>query len=193
MDLDEIQGFLTEHAETPEVQNFLNGLNVIDAGKVEKFLSEDVEGKKLYSKLTDTHFTKSLDTWKTNNLPTLIKQEVDKGSEKTPAEIKIEELERRIQESEFQAKLKEMEAFTVSKASELGLPSDVALMVMGETDEETTANLQKIQAAFNTLLSQDTRRKYETKDHQPAPSPTEGKGKAPSIADLARKNSLRNR
>ena len=65
----------------------------------------------------DKHSQKSLETWKTNNLQTLINDEVLKatGKKKTPQEIKMEELEKNLNEektarlkTENTSKLKDM-------------------------------------------------------------------------------------
>jgi len=52
----------------------------------------------------DLHANKSLETWKTNNLQTLINDEVLKatGKKKTPEQIKIEELEKKFNDKEIE-------------------------------------------------------------------------------------------
>lgn len=68
-------------------------------------IQSDKDFKSYMDSEKDTHANKSLETWKANNLQTLINDEVLKatGKKKTPEQIKIEELERKFNEKEQEA------------------------------------------------------------------------------------------
>ena len=56
--------------------------------------------KSYLDSIKDKHFDKALETWKTNNLQTIINNEVLKatGKKKTPEQLRIEELEKSVKE-----------------------------------------------------------------------------------------------
>lgn len=58
------------------------------------------EFKSYLDSIKDTHFNKALETWKSNNLQTIINDEVLKatGKKKTPEELKYEQLEKQLNE-----------------------------------------------------------------------------------------------
>lgn len=60
------------------------------------------EFKSYLDSVKDKHFDKALETWKSNNLQTIINDEVLRatGKKKTPEQIKIEELQRKFDEQE---------------------------------------------------------------------------------------------
>ncbi|MCG3017519.1 DUF4355 domain-containing protein, partial [Escherichia coli] len=65
---------------------------------VKGFLETD-EGKKLIQPKLDAHFTKSLETWKQNNLEKLVEDEVNKRNpQKTPEQIEVEKLRKEIED-----------------------------------------------------------------------------------------------
>lgn len=95
-----------------DINDLLKGTDIESTFKVEPTLDafkakleSDKAFKSFIDSEKDTHANKALETWKTNNLPTLINDEVLKatGKKKTPEQIKIEELERKFNEKEVEA------------------------------------------------------------------------------------------
>lgn len=98
--------------------------NIDDEGSVDEVLSEsdfaksllqsgltlnafkekinEPEFKSYLDSVKDKHFDKALETWKSNNLQTIINDEVLRatGKKKTPEQIQIEELQRKFDEQE---------------------------------------------------------------------------------------------
>lgn len=95
-----------------DINDLLKGTDIESTFKVEPTLDafkakleSDKAFKSFIDSEKDTHANKALETWKTNNLPTLINDEVLKatGKKKTPEQLKIEELERKFNEKEVEA------------------------------------------------------------------------------------------
>ncbi|CUU47333.1 capsid assembly scaffolding protein Gp46 family protein [Clostridium beijerinckii] len=95
-----------------DINDLLKGTDIESTFKVEPTLDafkakleSDKAFKSFIDSEKDTHANKALETWKTNNLPTLINDEVLKatGKKKTPEQLKIEELERKFTEKEVEA------------------------------------------------------------------------------------------
>lgn len=94
-----------------DINELLKGTDVESTFKTEPTLDvfkAKLEGDKAFKSFMDsekdTHANKSLETWKTNNLQTLINDEVLKatGKKKTPEQIKIEELEKKFNDKEIE-------------------------------------------------------------------------------------------
>ncbi|MFW2500416.1 capsid assembly scaffolding protein Gp46 family protein [Clostridium diolis] len=95
-----------------DINELLKGTDIESTFKTEPTLDvfkAKLESDKAFKSFIDSekdiHANKALETWKTNNLPTLINDEVLKatGKKKTPEQIKIEELERKFTEKEVEA------------------------------------------------------------------------------------------
>ena len=94
-----------------DINELLKGTDVESTFKTEPTLDvfkaklNENEFKSYMDSEKDTHANKSLETWKTNNLQTLINDEVLKatGKKKTPEQIKIEELEKKFNDKEIEA------------------------------------------------------------------------------------------
>lgn len=90
-----------------DINNLLKGTDIESAFKVEvqptldvfkAKLNSDKDFKSFMDSEKDTHANKSLETWKINNLQTLINDEVLKatGKKKTPEQIKMRNLKRNL-------------------------------------------------------------------------------------------------
>ena len=93
-----------------DINSLLKGTDIESTFKIEPTLDvfkaklNEREFKSYMDSEKDTHANKSLETWKTNNLQTLINDEVLKatGKKKTPEQIKIEELEKKFNDKEIE-------------------------------------------------------------------------------------------
>lgn len=117
---------IKDSKDEDDINELLKGTDVEDAFKVEvqptldvfkDKLNSDKDFKSYMDSEKDKHSQKSLETWKANNLQTLINDEVLKatGKKKTLQEIKMEELEKSLNEekaarlqTENTSKLKDM-------------------------------------------------------------------------------------
>ncbi|MGG0619730.1 DUF4355 domain-containing protein [Bacillus altitudinis] len=152
MNIEEIKQFLEQNKENEEVKAFVGELSAVSADKVKGFL-ETEEGKKLLQPRLDQHFTKSLDTWKENNLEKIVEDEVSKRNpSKTPEQLEIEKL-RKDMESERNARNREKLVNTALKvADKKTLPKDVIDFFIGENEESTIENLGKLEESFNAAV-----------------------------------------
>lgn len=152
MNIEEIKQFLEQNKENEEVKAFVGELSAVSADKVKGFL-ETEEGKKVLQPRLDQHFTKSLDTWKENNLEKIVEDEVSKRNpSKTPEQLEIEKL-RKDMESERNARNREKLVNTALKvADKKTLPKDVIDFFIGENEESTIENLGKLEESFNAAV-----------------------------------------
>lgn len=191
--LDVIKKFFTDNKDNPDVKVYLGELSAPTVEGVKGFLDTE-EGKKLLQPRLDAHFTKSLETWKTNNLEKLIDEEVRKRNPgKTPEQIELEKLRKEI-EDERKARNREALVNKALKiADEKALPKGVIDFFVGEDEDVTISNLSKLEEEFNAAVTKAVEAKFKASGRDPEPGNSGGNsGQAIDISSLANEVSLTN-
>lgn len=160
MDFEEIKQYFEQNKDSEEVKNFIGGLITTD--RVQNFLSTNEDGKKILQKEKDTHFTKSLETWKNNNLNSLVETEIAK---KFPAETEEQKKLRQLQDA-FEAEKKnrarsDLKNKAITHLTSKGIPLDFADYFLGDDEETTTTNLQKLEGIYQTSIQQAVENKFK--------------------------------
>ncbi|NFO30956.1 DUF4355 domain-containing protein [Clostridium botulinum] len=102
----------------------------------------DTEFKSYLDSIKDTHFTKALETWKANNLNKMVEAELLKRNpSKTPEQLKLEEMEQRLNESEKQRKLSDQKSRIKSDGIYKEIDPTIVDLLINEDEEITKANL----------------------------------------------------
>ncbi len=131
-----------------DLKNYLEGLSVTPEGVKEYLDSED--GKKLLQPILDKYHTKSLESWKANNLDKITQEAVDQAiKEKYPDETddqkRLKALEQEL-DNEKKARNRELlRNKAISTATEKGLPIDVIDHFLGDDEDSTLANIAKFE------------------------------------------------
>lgn len=160
MDFEEVKQYFEANKDSEDVKNFIGGLVTTD--RVQNFLNTHEEGKKLLQKEKDTHFTKSLETWKNNNLKQLVETEISK---RFPAETEDQKKLRQLQ-ADFEAEKKnrarsELKNKAITHLTGKGIPLDFADYFLGSDEETTTANLQKLEGIYQASIQQAVENKFK--------------------------------
>ena len=120
---------------------------------VKSYLANDEDAKKYLSTEKDKHFSRSLETWKQNNLSSLIEEEVKKRyPEETPEQIKIRELETRLNQAEQARTTETIRNQAYKQATEKGLPVELLDFFVGGDSETTQANLTTFEKVWKEAL-----------------------------------------
>lgn len=149
--MDLVKEFFESNKESDDVKSFTQSLVGKDA--VESYLNTD-DGKKVLQPKLDKHYTKGLETWKANNLQSLIDSEVNK---KFPAESEDQKQLRALQ-SKFEALEKE-KAMALVRAEALqelgakGLPTSMADFLLADSAEATRERIGSFAELFNSALN----------------------------------------
>lgn len=161
MTLEEIKAWLEANKGTEEVKTYLEGLSAISADKVKGFL-ETEEGKRLVQPELDRYHSKSLDSWKANNLEALVTDELNKRNPaKTPAEIELEKLRTQFEDSEKARTREALKNKALSVAGEKKLPTSLLDYFLGQDEETTLANLAALETEFNTAIQAGVDAKFK--------------------------------
>lgn len=148
---DQVKAFLEANKDSDDVKAFYN-TNVLTANNIKAYL-DTKDGQKLVQPKLDTHFTKSLETWKANNLEALVEEEVQKRNpSKSPAEIEVEKLRGEIEKERKSRERADLAAKALKMAQEKNLPTDIIDYLIGEDEDTTTANLTKYEEAHTKAI-----------------------------------------
>ncbi|MBJ7897205.1 DUF4355 domain-containing protein [Bacillus atrophaeus] len=177
MNIEEIKQFLAENKDNEEVKAFVGELSAVSADKVKGFL-ETEEGKRLIQPRLDSYFTKGLETWKSNNLESLIEEELQKRNpSKTPEQIELEKLRSEIERERAARNREALVNKALNVADEKQLPKGVIDYFIGEDEETTLANLSKFEETFNAAVQNAVDIKFKesgTNFEKGDPSPASG-------------------
>lgn len=191
---EQVKAFLDANKNNEEVQAYFK-TNVLTADNVKKFL-ETSEGRKVLQPKLDQHFTKSLETWKANNLESLIEEEVRKRNpEETPEQKRIRELEEKLQKQEREAKLAKLKEKALQHATEKGLPTKFATKYidrfLGDDENITVSTLDELKQDLDSIIEESVNAKFKDYGRQ-IDHGTGGTGAgAVDISALANEVSLR--
>lgn len=154
MTFDEVKQFLeSEAGKASEVTAYLQGLNPLTVARMQEFIEKTPEAKSWLDSVKDKHLQKGLETWKTNNLESLIDAEVKKKfPQKDEKEIELDKLRAEIDQMK-QEKLKESLTNKAMKmASEKNLPIELVGFFIGRDEQETTDNLKVLEDIYNSSV-----------------------------------------
>ena len=157
MELKEVQEFIKTNADKPEVQNYIKGFVTPDG--VKAFIDSD-EGQKLIQPKLDQHFTKGLETWKSNNLQKAVDEQVNKIiTEKYPNETeeqkRLHALETDLAAEKSKRKRAELMNSAMSEATAKGLPGELVRYFVGEDPDSTKAALLEFEQHWKGTLKSE--------------------------------------
>lgn len=129
---------------------------------LENFKAKMNEGefKGYLDSIKDQHSSKALETWKKNNLQKLIDDEIKKRDpNKTPEQIKIEELEKKFADMEKAKTRAEMTSKYKDVLSEKGVDSKYLKFLLADDEETTTANIEEFVGGLQPMIETMTNNK----------------------------------
>lgn len=169
MTIEEIKAFLEANEDNEEVKQFLVGLQTpVDIQKIEQLSQSDAAIKSWLDSQKDRHSTKSLETWKANNLETLIDEKVKElNPSKTPQEIELEKIRQQLAKMESEKVYEELKNKALTLATEKDIPTALIDHFIGEDEDSTMKNLEKFQETMNTYIQRQVEKRLKDNDYKP--------------------------
>lgn len=168
MNLEEVKAFLAENQDNAEVATYLKELKTPTLDGVKGFLEGSEEGKVFFQAEKDRYFTKGLDTWKKNNLDTLVASKVSElYPEETEEAKRIKILEQKLQQAEEEKVRNELLNKALSVASEKKLPTKFIDRFLGKDEEETLQNLATFEETWNESITGAVEGKFKENGYDP--------------------------
>ena len=140
-----------------------------------EMLNNNKEIKGYYTSTLDSKVSKGINTFKEKTLPSLVEEGIKKRSNEglTEDQVKLKEMEAKIKQME-QDKIKAEMSSKYSKIlGEKGLSSELIDFVLGDNDEITNANIEKINKIISSSVDTKVNEKIKGSSYTP-PSPTQG-------------------
>lgn len=146
---------------------------------------KEPEFKSYLDSVKDKHFDKALETWKSNNLQTIINDEVLKatGKKKTPEQLKIEELEKNFNEQKAKAERAEKVAKYKDVLAEKKIPGEMIDYFLTDDDETTNTRIDNFATYVEGMVSSSVKEKIASGSYTP---PGENGAGDLTVDDLAK-------
>ncbi|MFT8316649.1 MAG: DUF4355 domain-containing protein [Sporolactobacillus sp.] len=175
-DLNEVQQFITDNQDNAEVQTYVSGLNPINVDKLQKFVSENEDGKKFIDSLKDKHFSKGLETWKANNLNKLVDEEVNKRFPKAdPKDVELQSIKAQLDQLKQEKAHETLLNKATKLATEKNLPLNLVDYFVGSDEDSTNSNLSKLEEVWNASLTSAVDTKLKGSSYTPPNNQNTGK------------------
>jgi hypothetical protein len=144
----EVTDYFETNKDSEEVKGYIGGLNPVTPDRATAFLDTE-DGKRLLQPKLDTYHSKSLESWKTNNVPKLVDEEVNKRFPKAdPRDIALAKITSDFEAMKNEAARKDLTFKALKTATEKKLPTDLIDFFVGNDEETTSKNLEKFIATM---------------------------------------------
>ena len=174
MNIEEVKNFINDNKESEEVKTYLQDLNKVNVEGIEKYVTEDEEGKKWFDSVKDKHFNKALETWKTNNLTKLIDDKVKKKfPSKDEKDIEVENLKVEIEKMKQEKLHEALTSKAIKIASDKNLPLNLVDFFIAQDEEATVNNLKVLEESFNKAVQKAVEKRLKNEGYNP-PKDTSG-------------------
>lgn len=189
----EVKNYLEQNKESEEVKTFVEGLNPINLDTIKSLANNNKEIKSWLDSEKDKHYSKALDTWKSNNLESLLNIEIKKRfPEKDEKEIKLQELQRQIENMQKESVRKDLTNKAIKLATDKKLPVELIDYLIGQDEESTIKNIEKLESVFATNVETLVQERLKTNSYTPPKSTgEENNNKSNNFLDVIRENQRR--
>lgn len=170
INLQQVQEFITTNGENQEVQSYLNGFRKEPSLDDFKSKAESDENFKSYiNSLKDSHFSRSLETWKANNLNKLVEAEMLKKNPKlTPEQLEIQDLKQKFADMEKAKARAEQMAKYKDVLSEKKIPSKMVDFLLNDDETVTEANISLFEESMKSYIDEAIKAKFDGNVHIPS-------------------------
>lgn len=180
---EEVQSFIEQNQNDEKVKNYIGGF--ITPDRVISFLESD-EGKKVLQPRLDKYHSKGLETWKQNNLPKIIDEEITKRNPtETPEQKRLRKIEEENQALSNKIKRSEYKNRLINQAEQDQFPLGLIDFALAPDEETTLSNYNSLKETFNNAVEKAVKGAMANGGRRP-PADKGGGGK-PSMNNLIRK------
>lgn len=165
LNLDVVKQYFEANKESEEVQQFTKSL--VNPNLVESYLSSE-DGKKIIQPKLDKHFTKGLETWKQNNLQSIIDAEINK---KFPAETEeqkqLRALQQKLEAIENEKAFATVKTEAMKELNTKGLPVGLVDYLVTNNLEETRDRINSFSTEFSNAVKEEVDKRLKNSGATP--------------------------
>lgn len=116
----------------------------------------------------DRHFSKGLETWKENNLSSLVEEEIKKRyPEETEEQRQLRELKAQFEKLQQEKQREAIRNQAYKQASEKGLPLELLDFFVADDEEKTSANLEVFEKVWNAAVQAQVNQTFKANGREP--------------------------
>ena len=154
---------VTEVITESELANEFGSLDIF-----KKKIEEDKEFKSFMDSIKDKHTSKSLETWKQNNLEKLVNEKIKELYPKEdPKDLELRKLQQQMEEMQREAQREKLTNKAFKIATEKGLPTDLVDYFIGEDENSTLKNLETFEKTFTDNLETKVKERLKSNSYTP--------------------------
>lgn len=131
-------------------------------------INTDKEFKSFIDSLKDTHLNKGLETWKQNNLQSLIDEKIKElYPEEDPKDTELSKLKIEMEHMKKEKIREQLTNKALKVATEKGLPADLVDYFIGQDEETTNKNLETLEKVFTDKLENSVKERLKDNSYTP--------------------------
>lgn len=167
MDIEEIKSFIESNKGTDEVKQLIDTFNPL-RGLTKEKAHEFIEQNDVLKSYRDSHTTKSIDTWKQNNLNKILDEEIGKRfPPETPEQKRLRELETELNKIKNEKIIEANKNLALSIMSQKSLPVDLVDMFVSTDDNQVKEKLAKFEKIFASAVQTEVEKRFKENRHSP--------------------------
>jgi hypothetical protein len=135
---------------------------------IKNLASQNEDIQKWLQSEKDSHFSKGLETWKQNNLSSLVEQEVKKlYPEETDEQRQLRELKLQFDQLQQEKQKETIRNQAYKQATEKGLPVELLDFFVTNDAEKTIENLSVLENVFSQAVQNQVNQTFKTNGREP--------------------------
>ena len=148
---------------TSELANKFGGLDMF-----KQKINTDKDFKSFVDSLKDQHLNKGLETWKQNNLQSLIDDKIKElYPEEDPKDTELVKLKQEMENMKREKIKEQLTNKALKIATEKGLPTDLVDYFIGQDEETTNKNLETLEKVFTDKLETTVKERLKDNSYTP--------------------------
>ncbi|MGG1652646.1 DUF4355 domain-containing protein [Paenibacillus sp. NRS-1780] len=168
MNLEQMKQLIEENQTNEEWQTYLQGLNPYSVDGIEQYIQSNQQAKSWFDSTVDKRSAKSLETWKTNHLESVVDAEIKKRfPAKDEKEIEVEKLRAEVEHMKLEKQRERLTSQAIKIASEKKLPLPLVDFFIGADEEATTANLGMLEQSLQLAIQQQVEQRLKGDGYTP--------------------------
>lgn len=143
---DEVKAYFEANKDNEDIKGYVNGFVTTD--RVDNFLNSE-DGRKLLQPKLDIYHSKSLESWKNNNISKLVDEEVKKRfPDADPKDIELKKLQAQLDKMQNDSARKDLTNKTLKQFQDKKLPTELVDYIIGTDEEVTMKNIEMLTELF---------------------------------------------
>lgn len=168
MQFEDVKNYIEENKGSEEVKGYLQAFNSMTVDGMKAFVDSDESAKSWIDSVKDKHLAKGLETWKTNNLESLVDTEIRKRfPEKDEKDIEVEKLKSQVEKMQLEKQKEVLTNKAIKIANDKHLPINLVDFFIGEDEEGTIRNIAVLEDVFNKSVQVEVEKRLKGDGYVP--------------------------